>query len=255
MTTVPPVPPAPTVPPNAARAGVPVIPIVALDVSTAAQALHVAAALGDRCRFYKVGLELFTSEGPGVVRALRELGHEVFLDLKLHDIPNTVAGAARAAARLGASLLTVHASGGEAMIRAAVEGGGAECRILAITVLTSLDAPAVAAAWGRDAGLVVAEEVERLAAIAERSGAHGVVCSGHEAAMLAERFGGRLATLVPGIRFADGAAHDQSRVVTPAQAASAGARYVVVGRAVTAAADPVAAMDRLLSELGGGAQR
>jgi orotidine-5'-phosphate decarboxylase len=227
------------------------IPIVALDVASATEGLRLAGLLGDRCRFYKVGLELFTSEGPGIVRALREVGHEVFLDLKLHDIPNTVGSAARAAARLGVSLLTVHASGGHAMVQAAVEGAGSECRILAVTVLTSLDAPAVAAAWGREPALSVEAEVARLAGVAAGAGAYGVVCSGREAAMVRDRFGGRLATLVPGIRFADGAVHDQSRVVTPGQAAAAGARYVVVGRAVTAATDPAASMERVLAELGG----
>jgi orotidine-5'-phosphate decarboxylase len=227
------------------------IPILALDVANASQALGVANALGDRCRYYKVGLELFAAEGPGVVRALRELGHQVFLDLKLHDIPNTVHSAARAAARLGASLLTVHASGGEAMVRAAVEGAGGECGILAVTVLTSLDARAVASAWGREPGLSIEREVERLAGVADASGAHGVVCSGQEAAMVRDRFADRLATLVPGIRFADSAAHDQSRVVSPGQATAAGARYVVVGRAVTASADPAASMERMLTELGG----
>jgi orotidine-5'-phosphate decarboxylase len=227
------------------------IPIVALDVPTSGQALGIASALGDRCRFFKVGLELFTAEGPGVIRALRELGHEVFLDLKLHDIPNTVASAARVAARMGVSLLTVHGSGGEAMVRAAVEGAGTGCGILVVTVLTSLDALALAAAWGRELELSVEREVERLSEVAARAGAHGVVCSGREAAMVRDRFEGRLATLVPGIRFADGAVHDQSRVVTPRDAAAVGARYVVVGRAVTAADEPRVAMERLLGELAG----
>ncbi|MEP7381605.1 MAG: orotidine-5'-phosphate decarboxylase [Gemmatimonadota bacterium] len=221
------------------------IPIVALDVEGAREALALAARLGASCRNYKVGSELFTSAGPDVVRALREMGTEVFLDLKLHDIPNTVHGAAQAAARLGASLLTVHASGGVEMMRAAVEGGGASCGILAVTILTSFDAEGIAAAWGRAEGVSVAPEVIRLAEGAALAGAHGVVCSGEEVALVRERFGDQLSPLVPGIRFADGASHDQRRVVTPAAAVQRGARYVVVGRAVTAAADPAGAMARV----------
>ena len=228
-----------------------VTPIVALDVADLRDALAVAAGVGDRCRFFKVGSELFTAAGPDIVRALREMGHEVFLDLKLHDIPNTVRGAARAAGRLGASLLTVHASGGAAMIQAAVEGAGDGCGVLAVTILTSLDAATVATAWGRAPELEIAGEVLRLSGLASRAGAHGVVCSGHEVAQVRALFGDALAPLVPGIRFADEAAHDQRRVVTPGGAARAGARYVVLGRAVTAAPDPRAAMARVWEELAG----
>lgn len=225
------------------------IPIVALDVASAGEALALAQLLGDSCRYYKVGSELFTACGPDVVRALRELGCEVFLDLKFHDIPNTVGGAVRSAARLGVALLTVHASGGEPMIRAAVEAAGEGCSVLAVTVLTSLDAAGIAVAWGREPTLTVADEVDRLCGLAASAGAHGVVCSGHEVARVRDAFGRRLATLVPGIRLAGGAAHDQSRVVTPAAAQAAGARYLVLGRAVTGAADPRAAMLRVRSEL------
>lgn len=225
------------------------IPIVALDVPTAAEALALAARLGESCHFYKVGSELFTAAGPGVVSALREEGHEVFLDLKLHDIPNTVRGAATAAARLGASLLTVHASGGVEMIRAAVDGAGAGCGILAVTVLTSLDAAAVASAWGREATLSIEDEVARLAALAAEAGAHGIVCSGLEAARVRATYGDRLQPLVPGIRFASGDVHDQSRVVTPAGAVRSGARYLVLGRAVTGASDPREAMLRVWDEI------
>ena len=225
------------------------IPIVALDVPSAAEALALAARLGESCRFYKVGSELFTAAGPGVVSALREEGHEVFLDLKLHDIPNTVRGAAKAAARLGASLLTVHASGGVEMIRAAVDGAGGGCGILAVTVLTSLDAAAVASAWGREATLSIEDEVARLAALAAEAGAHGIVCSGLEAARVRATHGDRLQPLVPGIRFASGDVHDQSRVVTPAGAVRAGARYLVLGRAVTGASAPRGAMLRVWDEI------
>lgn len=227
------------------------IPIVALDVASAAEALAVVGRLGDSCNFYKVGSELFTAAGPDVVRALRELGNEVFLDLKLHDIPNTVRGAARSASRLGASLLTVHASGGVEMMRSAVEGTGEGCGVLAVTILTSFDASGVARAWGRGEGLSIGGEVERLAGLAAEAGVHGIVCSGQESAQIVARFGDRLAPLVPGIRFSDGEAHDQSRVVTPAGAVRAGARYLVLGRAVTGSGDPRGAMERARREIAG----
>lgn len=225
------------------------IPIVALDVPSVGDAMALVNQLGDSCGYYKVGCELFTAAGPHVVSAIRELGHHVFLDLKLHDIPNTVRGAARSAARIGASLLTVHASGGVEMMRAAVEGAGDGCGILAVTILTSFDADGVAAAWGREASLSIEAEVERLAGMAAAAGTHGIVCSGHEAALVRARHGDRLAPLVPGIRFASGDVHDQSRVVTPSDAVAAGARYLVLGRAVTGAADPREAMLRVWSEM------
>lgn len=225
------------------------IPIVALDVPSVGDAMALVNQLGDSCGYYKVGCELFTAAGPHVVSAIRELGHHVFLDLKLHDIPNTVRGAARSAARIGASLLTVHASGGVEMMRAAVEGAGDGCGILAVTILTSFDADGVAAAWGREASLSIETEVERLAGMAAAAGTHGIVCSGHEAALVRARHGERLSPLVPGIRFASGDVHDQSRVVTPAGAVAAGARYLVLGRAVTGAADPREEMSRVWSEM------
>jgi orotidine-5'-phosphate decarboxylase len=228
-------------------------PIVALDFPTQSDALALVARLDGLCDFFKVGLELFTSEGPAIVEAIRARGCRVFLDLKLHDIPNTVAGAVRAARRLGARLVTVHASGGETMLRAAVEAGqsrgGDPCDILAVTVLTSLGAADVGVAWGRS-DVNVQDEVLRLAGLSSRSGAHGVVCSGREAAKVRERYTVRLATLVPGVRLAGGDSHDQARVVTPAEAAAAGATYVVLGRAVTGAEDPRAAMFEVLRQLG-----
>jgi orotidine-5'-phosphate decarboxylase len=224
-------------------------PIVALDVPGAAEALALVRRLGDDCRFYKIGSELFTREGPGIVAAVRAEGCEVFLDRKFHDIPNTVREAARAAASLGVRLLTVHASGGAEMLRAAVEGAGPRCGVLAVTVLTSLDAAALGAAWGRE-GVAVDAEVLRLAGLAAGAGAHGIVCSGREAAQVHSAFGAKLALLVPGIRLAGGDAHDQARTATPAAAAAAGARYLILGRAVTGASDPVAAMRRVNEELG-----
>lgn len=224
-------------------------PIVALDVSYATSALDLASELGDACRFYKVGNELFTAEGPDVVRRLREeSGADVFLDLKFHDIPNTVAGGVRNAVKLGARLLTVHATGGEAMIRSAVEAAGPDCGILAVTVLTSLSARDVALAWGRER-IDTASEVLRLAGLAVRAGAHGVVCSGIEASRVRAEFGDALAVLVPGVRAAGGPTQDQARVVTPRQAYDAGARYVVVGRMVTSAADRRSAMQAVVREL------
>ena len=224
------------------------LPIVALDVPSSDEALRVVERLGDRCRFYKIGSELFTAAGPEVVRRLRAAGCDVFLDLKLYDIPNTVRGAARSAASLGVRLLTVHASGGVDMIAAAVDGAGDDVGILAVTVLTSFDEASLREASGRP-GVVASEEVARLAEVAARARAHGIVCSGAEAGSVHERFGDELAVLVPGIRMSGGAAHDQRRVVTPADAAAAGARYIVVGRAVTAAVDPRRAMDAIIADL------
>ena len=223
-------------------------PVVALDVSSIVDAERIVAQLGDACRFYKVGNELFTAEGPDVVRRVRAGGSDVFLDLKFHDIPNTVAGGVRNAAGLGARLVTVHATGGEAMLRAAVDAAGDTCGVLAVTVLTSMSPDAVAAAWGRD-DIDTSSEVLRLAEQAARSGAHGIVCSGIEAANVRARFGDDLAVLVPGVRAAGTATQDQARVVTPRQAAEAGARYVVVGRMVTGAADRLAAMEAVAREL------
>jgi orotidine-5'-phosphate decarboxylase len=237
------------------------LPIVALDVPDLAGAMRIVRTLGDACGFYKVGSELFTAEGPDVVRALRTAGKEVFLDLKFHDIPNTVRAGVRSAARLGVRLVTVHGAGGAAMLQAARDGadeGAADrgesegnrprCGVLAVTVLTSMDAAALGGAWGR-VGVVVRDEVLRLAGLAADAGLHGVVCSGDEAAAVRGAHGARLARLVPGVRLAGGAAHDQARVVTPAEAAAAGATYVVLGRAVTAAPDPAAAMERATGEL------
>ena len=233
-------------------------PIVALDVPSGVEALRLATSLASQCRFFKVGSELFTAAGPDVVRALRgELGADVFLDLKFHDIPNTVAGAVRSAIGLGARLLTVHASGGLPMLRAAqqaaAEDGKARCGLLAVTALTSLDPTVLAAAWGRTESVEMEHEVLRLAGLAAEAGLHGIVCSGSEVAAVRARFGDRLAPLVPGIRLAGGASHDQARVMTPAAAQSAGARYLILGRAVTAATVPAASMESFLAEIRCGA--
>jgi orotidine-5'-phosphate decarboxylase len=217
------------------------IPIVALDFPRADVALAMVERLGDTCKFYKVGGELFTAAGPQVVQALRALGNDVFLDLKLHDIPNTVRGAARSAAQIGAKLLTVHATGGREMIAAAVEGAGTRCGILGVTILTSLDAAMLRSAWGRKT-LEVYGEVLRLAGDCAAEGAHGVVCSGLEASKIGAKYGDKLKLLVPGIRVAGGKTDDQKRAVTAAEAAEAGANYIVLGRMVTEAKDPKSEM-------------
>jgi orotidine-5'-phosphate decarboxylase len=219
---------------------VPAQPIIALDVPSLAVAQSLVQRLGDAADFYKVGLELFTAEGPRVVEWLRGQGKRVFLDLKMYDIPNTVRGAARSAAGMGASLVTVHGYGGAAMVAAAVEGAGADTGILVVTVLTSFDSPSLGVTLGREAPEMGAE-VLRLAQLADLAGAHGVVCSGHEVRAVRGSYP-RLSPLVPGIRLAGGATHDQARVATPESAASDGAAYLVLGRAVTEAAEPAAVL-------------
>ncbi|MEP6620715.1 MAG: orotidine-5'-phosphate decarboxylase [bacterium] len=228
-------------------------PIVALDVASPGDAFALARQLSGDCHFFKVGSALFTAAGPTIVRELRDrLGADVFLDLKFHDIPNTVAGSVRSAVALGARLVTVHASGGRAMLEAAQEAatsaGSEGCGILGVTVLTSLDDSSLASSWGRDS-LHVADEVLRLAGECAEAGLHGLVCSGHEAEGVNRAYGDKLAILVPGIRMEGGDAHDQRRVVTPHGAQRAGARYVVLGRVVTAAKDPRAAFRQVLMDL------
>ncbi len=219
--------------------------LLALDVPTVSAALSMVDRFAGRCDFYKVGLELFTATGPALVATLRARGLEVFLDLKLHDIPNTVRQAARQAAAHDVRLLTVHASGGEAMLAAAVDGAGSSCGVLGVTVLTSLAPAELAAAWGRGPWIDVRAEVLRLAELADGAGAHGVVCSGAELAAVVHQFNGRLAPLVPGVRPAGSSSNDQVRVVTPETAAQQGARYLILGRAVTEASDPLAAWDAI----------
>lgn len=222
--------------------------VVALDVPSRDEALELVDLLGDAGGFYKVGLELFTREGPRVLRDLRERGKRIFLDLKLHDIPNTVRGAVEAAADEGVELLTVHAAGGPAMLEAAAEaapGGG--LRLLGVTILTSLSASDVGAVWGRDVPSV-RDEVVRLAALGREAGLDGVVASALEAEVLKRQHGQGFLVATPGIRLAGESAHDQARVATPAEAVAAGADYLVVGRSVTAADDPASALERMREE-------
>jgi len=224
------------------------IPVVALDVPDGAAATALLDRLGPAASFVKVGLQLFTAEGPAIVRALRERGVRVFLDLKLHDIPNTVAHAVKSAAALDVELLTVHASGGAAMLRAAAEAAaGTPLTLLGVTVLTSLDERGLGEAWGRET-VGMADEVERLARLAAESGIPGVVASVREIPAV-RRASPALRVLTPGIRLAGDAAGDQSRTATPAEAARLGADYVVLGRSVTAAADPAGALARAIDEL------
>ena len=228
--------------------------IVALDVSTAAAARKIVAAVGDSALTYKVGMQLYTAEGPPAVRELVDSGRRVFLDLKYHDIPNTVGAAVREAAQLGVSMLTVHASGGGKMLRAAVEAALAakpNLLVLAVTVLTSLD--------DGDLGKIglrggVLDQVLRLAALALSNGCHGVVASAQEAAALRKEFGqefGRdFAIVTPGVRPAGSGHDDQARVVTPAEAIAAGASHIVVGRPITEASDPAAEARAILGQIG-----
>ena len=240
--------------------------IVALDYPDPAPALELVARLPEGT-WYKVGLELFTRAGPSVVERLVGEGRHVFLDLKLHDIPNTVAGAVRSAARMGVRLLTVHASGGEAMLRAAANAAGAAAgaaaetgvaaggyesgrlRLLAVTVLTSLDDDALSSIMGP--GADVEETAGRLAGLARESGVDGAVCSVNEARAIKMACGPEFLVVTPGIRLAGDAAHDQRRVATPAVAAAAGVEHPVVGRSITQADDPAAALARVRSELAG----
>lgn len=223
-------------------------PIIALDVPTLAAAQELCARLGPEADFVKVGLELYTAEGPRVVEWMQGQGKRVFLDLKLYDIPNTVRGAARSAASMGVSLLTVHGYGGAAMVEAAVEGAGSQTGILVVTVLTSFDTQSLGVSLGREVPEMGAE-VLRVAGVALAARAHGVVCSGHEVNVVRTTYP-TLSPLVPGIRLSGGETHDQARVATPERAAADGASYLVLGRAITAAADPARTLADVRRSLG-----
>lgn len=224
--------------------------IVALDVSSAAAAQKIVAAVGDSALTYKVGMQLYTAEGPQVVRDLVASGRRVFLDLKYHDIPNTVEAAVAEAAKLGVSMLTVHASGSNRMLQAAVEAAKTrpELMVLAVTVLTSMDEQDVEAIGMRGS---LAESVVRLATIALAHGCQGIVTSAREAATVRAELGDDFAIVTPGVRPAGSSVGDQVRVVTPAEAIKAGASHIVVGRPITEAADPAAEARAILAEMGG----
>jgi orotidine-5'-phosphate decarboxylase len=218
----------------------------ALDFGSWREAEPFARRIAPHVGLLKVGLEIFTAEGPAAVRAAASLGKPVFLDLKLHDIPNTVEGAARSAAATGAALLTVHASGGAEMVRAAVRGAGPGVRILAVTVLTSLDAAAL-----ETIGLAGPPEsaVVRLAKLAIGAGAGGLVCSPHEVAAVRAAVGAAPLLVVPGVRPAGAAVGDQARVATPEVAVRDGADVIVLGRPLRDAADPVAAAEAIAAAI------
>jgi orotidine-5'-phosphate decarboxylase len=218
----------------------------ALDFPSFAAAEPFARAVAPHVGMLKVGLELFVAEGPPAVRAAAALGRPVFLDLKLHDIPNTVEGAARSAAASGAALLTVHVAGGAEMIRAAVRGAGPAVRVLAVTVLTSLDAAAL-----DSVGLAGPPEaaVVRLARVAVGAGAGGIVCSPHEVGAVRAAVGPGPLLVVPGVRPPGAARGDQARVATPAEAVRAGADVIVVGRPLRDAPDPARAAAELAAAL------
>jgi orotidine-5'-phosphate decarboxylase len=228
--------------------------IVALDGMSAEEALALADRVGEACAFYKVGLELYTRGGPEVVRALRERDKRVFLDLKLHDIPNTVAGAVRSAAGLDVELLTVHATGGPRMLEAAREAAQERVKLVAVTLLTSLGASDVEVVWGREIGSI-RDEVARLAELARETRMDGVVASALEASWLRHAVPADFLLVVPGIRPVGEDQGDQRRVATPADAVAAGADYLVVGRPVTRASDPRAAVLGLKEEIAAAAGR
>lgn len=221
--------------------------IIPLDMDTREEALRtVELCVG--CNWYKVGFQLFTREGPSMVEQIRELGPQVFLDLKLHDIPNTVAKGAKAAAALGAGLTTLHAVGGREMIsraREAVEGTAT--KLLAVTILTSISDEVLRDEVGLPE--TAAEAVPRLARMAVEAGAHGIVCSPLEVAAVREAVGAGALVVTPGVRPAWSSKDDQARVMTPADAARAGSSMVVVGRPITGHRDPAEAVRLVLDEL------
>jgi orotidine-5'-phosphate decarboxylase len=225
--------------------------IVALDFPDADGALALAARLDPKQCRVKVGKELYTAAGPSLVERLRKAGFGVFLDLKYHDIPSTVAGACRAAAGLGVWMINVHALGGRAMMEAArdaVSVAANRPKLTAVTVLTSMGAADLA-----EIGLNGAPQdaVMRLSRLAQECGLDGVVCSAREAAALRRQFGRSLCLVTPGIRPAGAATDDQSRVATPRQAIADGADYLVIGRPITGAPDPLAALRRIGAEIAG----
>ncbi|MDO8848511.1 MAG: orotidine-5'-phosphate decarboxylase [Coriobacteriia bacterium] len=228
--------------------------IVALDLPDAERALAMARTLRGRVGWVKVGMTLYYAEGPQIVRDLRAMGFKVFVDLKLHDIPHQVEGACRTLTRAGADMFTVHASGGRAMLEAAVGATTAAAEkfkaprpnILAVTVLTSLDDAALAEIG---VSTTSAEQVAALATLARDTGCDGVVCSPVEAEAMRTLLGTDALVVTPGVRPADEDAGDQARTATPAEAIAAGASHLVVGRPVTGAADPAAAAEAIVKEM------
>jgi orotidine-5'-phosphate decarboxylase len=220
--------------------------IVALDVPTNAEALRLVDELHEQISFFKVGLQLYTASGPEIVRAIRERDANVFLDLKLHDIPNTVSCAVEAAADIGVDMLSVHLSGGREMIRVAVAAQSAAMSILGVTVLTSADKDAL-----RETGIddKLDNQVLRLAKLGVECGVSAIVASPREIKMLRDEFGARIKIVVPGIRPSWSKPGDQKRVMTPRAAIDNGADYLVIGRPITADPDPTVALAKILEEI------
>lgn len=227
--------------------------IVALDVPDADSAIRIAEVLKGHASHLKVGSTLFLAEGPAIVGRLRGLGFDVFVDLKLHDIPHQVAGAVRELTRLGASMLTVHASGGRAMLAASAESareasvdlGVPRPKVIAVTVLTSLGSAALAEVGVSAAPL---EQVTLLARLAASTGCDGIVCSPEETAEVRKLLGPETVIVTPGVRPSWAAVGDQARVATPAQALAAGASFLVIGRPITSADDPAGAFGKIVAE-------
>jgi orotidine-5'-phosphate decarboxylase len=221
---------------------------VALDLPDGRSALNIADRLGDTVRWLKVGMELYFAAGNALVTELRQRGYRIFLDLKLHDIPNTVAGGVNSVAHLGAELLTIHASGGATMLRAAAKAAeeNPSLRLLAVTVLTSMDAAELNAIGVSDSPAV---QVPRLARQAWNSGIRGMVCSAEEVGALRKEFGPEAFLVVPGIRPAGSATDDQKRIATPQDAIAAGASMLVLGRPITKAPDPAGAAKEILTTI------
>jgi orotidine-5'-phosphate decarboxylase len=220
--------------------------IVALDLPELGAALGLVKRLGTAVRFYKIGLQLFTRCGPGVVEAIKGTGAQVFLDLKFHDIPNTVRHSVESACALGVDLLTIHLSGGAAMIRAAADAAREGTQVLGVTVLTSSNRETL-----RETGIdgAVEDQVLRLARLAAENGVTGVVASPLEVTLLRQVFGPGLTIVTPGVRPEWAAANDQQRTMTPKAAMQAGADYLVIGRPITGESNPREAAERILAEL------
>ena len=227
--------------------------IVALDVNNREEAVARVKSIGDAVDFYKIGLELYTAEGPDVVKAVKDLGKRIFLDLKFHDIPRTVERAVKSGGKLGVDLMTIHSVGGKAMIKAAADAaaefGANGPKILAVTVLTSLDQTDL-----EDVGIVgrtPADQVLAMAKFATANGAHGLVCSPKEVGMLSKMLPQGTLFITPGVRPAGSAVGDQKRVATPADAVRDGATHLVVGRPILAAEESAAAARAILAEIKG----
>jgi orotidine-5'-phosphate decarboxylase len=222
--------------------------IVALDVPTARAALDLVEQLRHDISFFKIGLQLYTAAGPDIVRQVLATGSRVFLDLKLHDIPNTVAGAVESADELGVQMLTIHLSGGQAMVRAAVSARKKDLSLLGVTVLTSIDEPTLQELGVSDN---IEHHVARLATIGAAAGIDGLVASAKEVKFLREKFGPQMKLVVPGIRPAGAEAADQKRVMSPREALEAGANYLVIGRPIIAHSNPRAAVAQICDEIAG----